>query len=106
MSKENEIPLKVLNLCAKGKNLDEAWAIYRKGQGGNAEAEGEEGKPAKLSAAEKKEKLAAQITELGGEPPAANASVAKFKEALAALQEETEEDDEEETEEEEGADLM
>jgi hypothetical protein len=90
----SELPLKVLNLCAKGMSIKDAQAIYNKGRNTEAEKPAD-GKPKKLTLDERKQALAEQITAAGGTVPATNASIAKFNEALTAA--ETPKEDSEET---------
>ena len=91
---DNEtIPLAVLNICARGKSIKEAWAIYNKGQN-TQPAKQDDQEPKKLSASEKKELLAEQIKELGGDVPSSG-SVALFEQALAMAKEANEDQNEE-----------
>jgi len=85
MSENKEIPLAVLNICSRGKSLSEAWEIYGKGQNSQPVKQDEQ-EPKKLSASEKKELLAKQIEELGGNVPSAG-SVAIFEQALTLAKE-------------------
>lgn len=91
MSKNKELPLAVLNLCAKGKSQKEAWEIYNKGQsqGSKPETSVEGGgqKPKKLSAAEKKAALVPEFETLGVETPPEGDSLAKWEQSLAAAKE-------------------
>lgn len=91
MSKE--LPLPVLNLCAKGKSQAEALEIYNKGKKSPATNEQGEEKPMKLSAAQKKEALIPEFEALGIEPPAENDSLAKWEQSLAAAKEAAEENE-------------
>ena len=74
-----ELPLHILNICAKGVSIADAKKI----------ADGEMGRPnptddePKTTATEVKNSIAIKIEELGGEIPPQRASVAEFKRALA-----------------------
>jgi hypothetical protein len=88
----SQLPLKVLNLCAKGISIKEAQAIYNKGRNTEAEKSNDD-KPAKLTLEERKQALADKIEASGGDVPAASASIAKFNEALTAAETPKGEDD-------------
>jgi len=88
MSETKEIPLIVLNLCAKGHSLAEAWEIVNAPKGNTDAAETPaDGEPKKLSAAEKKAALVPEFESLGAELPAESDSLAKWEQALTAAKE-------------------
>ncbi len=105
MSKSKEIPLNVLNIASrKGISLPEAWEIHNSKTKTKVAAINESNGPRKLTASEKKEKLADEIRALGAEPPASG-SVAVFEQALAVAKENAEDKEEsEDTEEPEDKD--
>lgn len=97
MSQENA-SLELCNLVSGGMSLKEARQHLVKKA--NEETVGMEKKETKLSAADKKQLLKAEIEALGYEAPEENSSVAKFEETLAAAKEEIA------LEEEKGKDLL
>lgn len=74
--------LQICNLVSRGKSLPEARKMVAEAQK-KASATTEPEKK-KESAKDKKIRLAEEIEALGGETPAANASVAQFEQALTA----------------------
>lgn len=83
----------VCNMNSTGTKLKDAIAKVVANRNGSTAAPKDEKK--KPSAKAKKEALAKEIVELGGEAPEENASVAKFQEALTAAKAEKEAADEE-----------
>lgn len=64
----------------------DAWAIYN-GKPAEVATETKTDEPVKLTAKEKKAAIKAELLELGADLPAANASAAKWAEALAYTKE-------------------
>ena len=81
-----ELPLHILNICAKGVSIDDAKKIAA-GDMVRPKPSDDEPKPSddkpKTTATEVKNSIAIKIEELGGEVPPQRASVAEFKRALA-----------------------
>ena len=79
-----ELPLHILNICAKGVSIADAKKIAA-GQMVRPKPSDEESvaDEPKTNAAEVKNSIAIKIEELGGEIPPQRASVAEFKRALA-----------------------
>ena len=86
-----ELPLHILNICAKGVSIADAKKIAD-GEMDRPNPSADEPKPSepnpsadepKTTATEVKNSIAIKIEELGGEIPPQRASVAEFKRALA-----------------------
>ena len=81
-----ELPLHILNICAKGVSIADAKKIA---DGEMVRPKPSAGEPnptddePKTTATEVKNSIAIKIEELGGEIPPQRASVAEFKRALA-----------------------
>lgn len=89
MSEEKFVPtqdetLVICNMTSTGTKLKDAVAKVKALRTGNAKGPVAPAKKEKVSPKDRKEALAKEIEALGGEAPAASASVAKFEEALTS----------------------